>query len=199
VQVLRSSSITLTAYLEDLNNNPKTSYNANVRFVMREVDGSYSKTAASSRELGNGWYAYDFTASSTDFIFHAYDNLSAVKTFPGGHVEVINILDYNGTATHSSSYTEQIVFCAAATGMHKMHDIRLDLSNLTKRTLVRVHEKIDGANYMVVDSIIWDTNMNDGVAIGSFLFNKNIKVSLTSYILEGAQRSVPYRYKVETF
>ena len=202
MKMLKGSTISLPAYLEDSNNNPADSQTlTDVRFDINFIeDGTEDADHPADRNCKDGWYAYDYTdTTGKNFIYIVRDQNGTLKNFPGGFVEIIQVEDTSGTHTHADLTTEQTVLTISiSSGIKVIRSLRLDLYNLTQTTTIRVKEKIDGTNHRTIDSLVWDTTMDKGVPIIDFYASKDIQVTLQSSVAEGASRSVPYRYKLET-
>ena len=199
MKVLRNGSIYLPAYFEDANNDPVTGATA-VKFHLRTTDDAAGATNLSmTAELGGGWYSYLYTDSQNKPIVY-WASLSGYKNFPGGIVELSDVVFSGATKSYSSSTAEQaiVTFGFADFGWKvAFKNMKLDLSNLTKDTIISVREAIDGTNYRIIDSVRWNTSMEPGVVIGGFYTSRNISFYAQSIEAEGATRSIPYRYAYE--
>jgi hypothetical protein len=104
-----------------------------------------------------------------------------------------NITPQSGTYTHPAGTTEQDAIVLSISTRTKINNIYLDLTNLTQNCTIRIYAKIDGATYVLLDSLAWTTSDEDGVVIDSIVSDVDVKVSIQSAISEGTSRSIPYR------
>jgi len=98
-----------------------------------------------------------------------------------------------GTHTHANDTTEQTAIDLTITSRRKIHNIYLDLSALTQNCTIRVKVAIDGTTLRTVDTVTWTTADDDGVIIAPFTTDVDVRVTIQSAALEGAQRNIPYR------
>ena len=200
MKLIKGGTKELPAFFQDASGDPITGKTlSEVLFDIDYIDGtSPSAGNAATREIGDGWYCYDYTDSNgKDFIYIARDSTATYKNFPGGIVEIVKAESGSGTHAHADNTDEQTVKEFALTVLTNIKGFRLDLSNLTQSATVRIYEKIDGTNYREIDSLEWTTADRDGVAIGEIESDKYVKVTLQSGTGEGASRNVPYRYTQE--
>jgi len=80
----------LPCYFEDGNQIAVTGKALNtIHFNIYYVDGTSSLAHDATRELGNGWYSYDYTdTDGVDFVYAAIDTTTTYKNFPGAFVEL---------------------------------------------------------------------------------------------------------------
>lgn len=108
----------------------------------------------------------------------------------------ISITKGDSDHTHTNVTTEQTV------KEFLLNDDRIelvmDLTTITQLTTVTISEKTDGTNYRIVDTTTYSTDF-DGANVIVELNGKGLdqKVTLTSTVLEGASRNVPYNWVEE--
>jgi len=200
MKLRKGGTISLPAFFQTASGDPVTGKTlSEVLFDIDYTDGTTpSEGNSATRELGDGWYAYDYTdTNGKDFIYIARDSTGTYKNFPGGYVEIINIEAGSGTHTHADSTAEQTVKEFTITQLEVIRGFKLDLVNLTQSVTIKIYCKIDGTNYREIDSLDWTTSDRDGVIIGDIYSDKDVKITLTSSALEGASRDVPYNYVEE--
>jgi len=106
-------------------------------------------------------------------------------------------MSLQGTKSHPSGTSEQTVVEVALTKRRKVWSILLDLVNLTKSATVRVYTKVVGASWTPLDSLDWNTSMNDGVLFNAVVLDQDFKVTLQSVEAEGASRDITYKVNME--
>lgn len=127
----------------------------------------------------------------------------AIVTFPDVSVDVTAILNIltahntNGTYTHLNNLLEQdvLVFASATQDIN----LRLSMDNITQNTNIREYEKIDGITYDQLTNRIYPTDFdtnNKGIVLSFPQAGRLYKVTMQSQIVEGANKSVPYVYRL---
>lgn len=199
MKVLRGKSIYLPAYFEDSNNDPVTGATT-VKFHWRSTDDVDGATdLAMTAELGGGWYNYLYTDTCYKPIIY-WATLTSYKNFPGGIVELQNLVYSSSSVLKINTTTEQTLFYlnpVTSSQRWIIRGIMLDLVNLTKDTIINVKERIDGTNARNIASINWNSTMNDGVYIGELYTSNYVYITAQSLVLEGATRVIPYQYHFE--
>jgi hypothetical protein len=108
----------------------------------------------------------------------------------------------SGTHTHTSDTDEQTIVELTPTVVTKLHGLYLDTVNLTQAFTIKVYGKVDGTNYREIKSMrLENATVADGpaFALKEQMINTAWKITLTSAVVEGASRSVPYRYFTEVW
>jgi len=78
--------------------------------------------------------------------------------------------------------------------------ISMDFSDVIGPIIIKEYEKIDGLNYALVSTAQYPADFAEsvnGVSITHAQLNCSYKVTLTTQVPEGADKSIPYRYGVE--
>lgn len=97
------------------------------------------------------------------------------------------------TYSHPSGTTEKDVIEITITEKSYIAAMVLDFSNLTKNTTVRLKQKVDGTNYITIDTRNWNPSGDPGVPIAGLSSDVDVKVTIQSSLAEGASRDIPYR------
>jgi len=101
----------------------------------------------------------------------------------------------SGTYTHPNVTTEEDVLEMSAANQEV--EVELDLSELTQKAIIRTYAKVDGVNYRLIAAKTFPDEFDAGakdVLISFKQKNVDYKITLQSAALEGATRSIPYRY-----
>jgi len=105
--------------------------------------------------------------------------------------------EYNGTYQHPNDTSEHDIFSLTLNKPKLIH-VRFDCSALSQTILLRTYNKIDGANYVEVDSVRRIVSDRKGVAAVDLMMGTDIKFTAQSVNAEGSVKSIPYRYVVES-
>lgn len=203
MKLIRGGSLYLPAYFEDSSNDPLTGESlSNIQFGARYLDNSGGATSLTADvELGAGWYAYYYTdVSGKSLVYWAEHQPGTYKGFPGGIVEIVNVLFAQSTYNHPDSTGQQPAINITATVPSVVRGMRFDMNVVTQDTVIRIKECINGTttDFRTIDSITWTTSMDPGVPISQFYTQDYVRVTFESLTAEGAARNIPYVYIVET-
>jgi len=211
MRVLQGQTISLPGYFEDANNNPiigKTL--SECKFDIFGLDTGYSSIGNNATgEEGQGWYSYNWTCPEISmvtgghwYIYVMRDSTAALKNFPGGLIEAIGILKYDITfALQPNTSAQNFAFPIPGETNIPIyyHSMYIDMVNITKDTVIRISCKIDGTNSRTIDSISWNTQMEQGVPISSFMAQGFIGVSFQSLEAEPTAKNIPIRFLYEIY
>jgi len=201
MKLLRGGTAYLPAYFEDSSNTPLTGEVANITYGYRYLDDLGGATGVSAtKELGGGWYSLSYTdTTAKDFVYWAEH--TTAKGFAGGIVEIDNIRVITSTAVLPATATETSLYSYHTSELKAFRGIRLDMTNVTGETTIRVKEIIDGVydNFRTIDSVVWDSSMDPGIPIAEFVTDKYVTISAQSSVAEATSRNIPYILVVETF
>jgi hypothetical protein len=188
-------------YIEDSNNDPKTGIADDVVVDIDFTDGTTPNptNAAVTRELGDGWYSYDYTdTTGKDFIYVGRDSTTTWKGFPGGLVEIVNEYSTSGSYEHARNTDVQEVFeVTTSSGLKRFKGIWLDLYEITQNLTIRVGKKVNGTDYRYT-SYNWVTTDDNLFYIAPFDTTVDVRVTMQSATAETVEaKTVYYIYYIE--
>lgn len=104
-----------------------------------------------------------------------------------------------GTFAYLDAGGEQTIFTFTPGKDTKVHNIWLDLVNLTQNTTIRLKHQIDGVNYRTFEAFDWTTGMDDGVYFRdvAIAIGRALQVTIQETADEGADRDIPYYFIYE--
>ena len=74
-----------------------------------------------------------------------------------------------------------------------IHELTLDLSNLTENLTIRVYKKLNGEwRRLLGRTLSWQTSYDVAVPLGTISSITDVKITVQSASLEGASRDIPY-------
>lgn len=195
--------ISLPAYIETADGVPVTGENANVLFDINYLDGTAPSSGnASTREIGDGWYVYDYTVSlGKSFVYIARH--TSYKNFPGGVVEVSRAtVDANiASHSHANNTDEQDMLDLVIAGNNNAYIpvIYVNLENLTQDATIRVYSLVYNAEELI-ETIAWTTADPDVVKITNHICTGAVgfRLTLQSGTVEGAGRIVGLTYVLQS-
>ena len=199
MEVIKGGTITLISFLQTVDGSPVTGKTlADVLFDINYVDDTAPEApAAADRELGDGWYAYDFEESEgKDFVWLARDADGLLKNFPGGHVHVKLIEFVESDHNHADTTDEQDVIVEVITTPTILGPFLLDIAALTEMITMRIYSKVDGINYRCIEEADWDPDDTDGLGSGVIKSTHDVKLTIQSAAADGTP-TVPYSYYKE--
>lgn len=145
------------------------------------VGGGGGDTGISIAELQAELNARNITANRLNAIIRLADGLvSAMATT-------------NGTYNHANNTNEQDALEVIAGILPE--DVSFDCNALAQTTTIRIYEKVDGATYRLVNTVVYPTDVPTNVKVVPVTWKpkgRDVKVTFQSGTAEGAARSVPY-------
>ena len=100
----------------------------------------------------------------------------------------IDLEPLKGTHSHADNTDEQIVVTLAPSGTVVVQSIWLDMSKLSKATVVRLKHKIDSSNYREFQDVTWGPNRPSGMLFsGALAVDDAVMITLQSLEAEGGQ------------
>jgi hypothetical protein len=127
-------------------------------------------------------------------------------TFYRGNLKLREIGDCptvtSGTFTLTSDTSEHTIVELTPSVVTYIYNFWLDLDALTQNCTVRVYSKIDGTNYREMLPMRLNNmppSAAEGLALKQQIINTAWKITIQSTVVEGASRSIPYRYFTEVW
>jgi len=108
----------------------------------------------------------------------------------------------SGTFTLTSDTSEHTIVELTPSVVTYVYNFWLDLDALTQNCTVRVYSKIDGTNYREMLPMRLNNmppSAAEGLALKQQIISTAWKITIQSTVVEGASRSIPYRYFTEVW
>ena len=125
-------------------------------------------------------------------------------TFYRGNLKLREIGDCptvtSGTFVLTSDTSEHTIVELTPSVVTYVYNFWLDLDALTQNCTVRVYSKIDGTNYREMLPMRLNNmppSAAEGLALKQQIISTAWKITIQSTVVEGASRSIPYRYFTE--
>lgn len=99
----------------------------------------------------------------------------------------------SGVHAHPNSTSEEDLKVFTVSVPTIIHELTLDLSNLTQNATIRVYKKFNGNwRRLLGRTLVWETSMDVAVPLGEMSSTTDVKITIQSAVLEGASRNIPY-------